>query len=103
MAKRQSIKGLGREVYFNESPQQNIKTVKQSNVKTAKQPMATERATFYIRPEQHDQLEILKVRLRAKLRGQRDRQVDKSELIRLAIDLLCEQDDDLLIKHLTGE
>jgi len=104
MAKHQSIKGLGRELYFTEPPKQegNIQ-VKQHTDKTTKQQGSTERATFYIRPEQSDQLEMLKVKLRAKLRGQRDRQVDKSELIRLAIDLLCEQDDDLLIKRLTSK
>jgi len=51
-------------------------------------------------------LEKLKIKLRSKLRGQRrgkKRQVDKSELIRLAIDLLNEQDEDLLTKRLTDK
>lgn len=104
MAKRQSIKGLGREIYFQKTKED--KQVKQFTDKQTKQQIPLERATFYIQPEQQDQLEKLKIKLRSKLREQRrgkKRQVDKSELIRLAIDLLNEQDEDSLIKRLTGK
>ncbi len=83
------MKGVGRDIYFKESSEKKL-----------------ERATFYIQPEQQDQLERLKVKIRSQLREQRRgkrRQVDKSELIRLAIELLNEQDEDLLIKRLTSK
>ena len=104
MAKRKSIKGLGREIYFQKAEED--KQVKQFTDKQTKRQFPLERATFYIRPEQQDQLEKLKIKLRSRLREQRrgkKRQVDKSELIRLAIDLLNEQDEDLLIKRLTDK
>ena len=106
MAQRRSIKGLGRELYFTETPRQKEEPTpqEQDNLRTTKQESpTTERATFYIRPEQNDELDMVKVRLRSKLRGQRRRQVDKSELVRLAIDLLCEQEDASLIECLVGE
>ena len=105
MAKRQSIKGLGRNIYFREL-KKGVKQVNQFTAKQTRQQSHLERATFYIRPEQQDQLEQLKIKLRSKLREHRRgrrRQVDKSELIRLAIDLLNEQDEDLLIKRLTDK
>jgi len=105
MAKRQSIKGLGREIYFQKTKKED-KQISQFTDKQVKQQISLERATFYIHPEQQDQLEKLKIKLRSKLRNQRRgkrRQVDKSELIRLAIDLLNEQDEDLLIKRLTDK
>ena len=104
MAKHKSIKGLGREIYFQKTKED--KQVKQFTDKQTKQQFPFERATFYIHPEQQDQLEKLKIKLRSKLREQRRgkrRQVDKSELIRLAIDLLNEQNEDLLIKRLTDK
>ena len=107
MAKRQSIKGLGREIYFNKtSRKEEVKQVSQFTDKQVKHQLPFERATFYIQPEQQDQLEKLKIKLRSQLRKQekgRSRQVDKSELVRLAIDLLNEQNEDLLIKRLTGK
>lgn len=81
------MKGKGRDIFFEKSLEKKL-----------------ERATFYIQPEQQDQLERLKIKIRSQLREQRRgkrHQVDKSELIRLAIDLLNEQDEDLLIKRLT--
>ena len=105
MAKRKSIKGLGREIYFQKT-KEKVKQVSQFTDKQIKQQIPLERATFYIKPEQQDQLEKLKIELRSKLREQRRgkrHQVDKSELIRLAINLLNEQDEDLLIKRLTGK
>lgn len=114
MAKRQSIKGLGREVFF-EKTQKDDKAVKHStdisskrltDISVKQQTSFFERATFYVRPEQQEELEKLKIRLRSKLKKQNKqgkRQIDKSELIRLALDLLSEQDDDLLIKRLTDK
>jgi len=107
MAKRQSIKGLGREIYFNKaSKKEEVKQVSQFTGRQVNQQLPLERATFYIQPEQQDQLEKLKIKLRSQLRKQekrRKRRVDKSELVRLAIDLLNEQDEDSLIKRLTGK
>ena len=107
MAKRQSIKGLGREIYFKKtSKKEEVKQVSQFTDKQVKQQLPLERATFYIQPEQQEQLEKLKIKLRSKIGRQsrgRKRRVDKSELIRLAIDLLKEQNEDLLIKRLTGK
>ncbi|MEA1964285.1 MAG: hypothetical protein U9O41_04060 [Candidatus Aerophobetes bacterium] len=107
MAKRQSIKGLGREIYFKKTPGKGeVKQVNQFTDKQTKQQSPLERATFYIRLEQQEQLEKLKIKLRSKVgrqRKNRKRRVDKSELIRLAIELLNEQNDDLLIKRLTGK
>ena len=107
MAKRQSIKGLGREIYFKKaSKKEEVKQVSQFTDKQVKQQFPLERATFYIQPEQQEQLEKLKIKLRSKIGRQsrgRKRRVDKSELIRLAIDLLKEQNEDLLIKRLTGK
>ena len=107
MAKRQSIKGLGREIYFKKaSKKEKVKQVSQFTDKQVKQQLPLERATFYIQPEQQEQLEKLKIKLRSKIGRQsrgRKRRVDKSELIRLAIDLLKEQNEDLLIKRLTGK
>ncbi len=99
MAKRPSIKGLGREIYFKETPEKE-------KIKQVKEQLSLERATFYIRPEQQEQLEKLKIKLRSTIRKQgkeRKRLVDKSELIRLAIGLLNEQNEDLLLKRLTGK
>ncbi len=99
MAKRQSIKGLGRQIYFKKTPEKE-------EVKQVKHQFPLERANFYIRPEQQEQLEKLKIKLRSTIRKQgkeRKRLVDKSELVRLAIDLLNEQNEDLLLKRLTGK
>lgn len=107
MAKRQSIKGLGRQIYFEKTPQkEEVKQVSQLTDKQVKQQLPLERATFYIGPDQQEQLEKLKIKLRSKIGRQRKgrkRRVDKSELVRLAIDLLNEQGEDLLIKRLTGK
>lgn len=107
MAKHQSIKGLGREIYFKKtSEKEKDKQVSQFTDKQVKQQLPLERATFYIRPEQQEQLEKLKIKFHSKIgrqRKHRKRRVDKSELIRLAIDLLNEQDEDLLIKRLTDK
>lgn len=107
MAKRQSIKGLGREIYFKKaSKKEKVKQVSQFTDKQVTQQLPLERATFYIQPEQQEQLEKLKIKLRSKIGRQsrgRKRRVDKSQLIRLAIDLLKEQNEDLLIKRLTSK
>lgn len=107
MAKRQSIKGLGRQIYFKKTPEKKeVKQVNQFTPKQVKHQFPLERANFYIRPEQQEQLEKLKIKLRSTIRKQgkeRKRLVDKSELVRLAIDLLNEQNEDLLLKRLTGK
>jgi len=53
MAKRQSIKGLGREIYFNKaSKKEEVKQVSQFTGRQVNQQLPLERATFYIQPEQ---------------------------------------------------
>jgi len=103
MAKRQSIKGLGREIYFRGGP---IEASKQTNFltdKQVKQQILLERATFYIKPEQQERLETLKIKLRSKFRGRGQRRaIDKSELVRLALDLLTEQDENELLERLAS-
>lgn len=103
MAKHQSIKGLGREIYFKGSPTEASKQTNILTDKQVKQQIALERATFYVKPEQQERLETLKIKLRSKLRerGQR-RAIDKSELVRLALDLLTERDEDELLERLAS-
>ena len=59
---------------------------------------ALERATFYIRPNQHEILEDLRRELRRK-----KVKTNKSELVRKAIDLLAEQDPTRLAELLTNK
>jgi hypothetical protein len=103
MVKRQSIKGLGREIYFGGGP---IEASKQTNLfadKQVKQQISLERATFYIKPEQQERLETLKIKLRSRLRERGERRaIDKSELVRLALDLLTEQDENELLERLAS-
>ncbi len=103
MAKHQSIKGLGRDIYFKGSPTEASKQTNILTDKQVKQQIALERATFYVKPEQQERLETLKIKLRSKLRerGQR-RAIDKSELVRLALDLLTEQDENELLERLAA-
>jgi hypothetical protein len=103
MAKHQSIKGLGREIYFKGSATEASKQTNILTDKQVKQQISLERATFYVKPEQQERLETLKIKLRSRLRerGQR-RAIDKSELVRLALDLLTEQDENELLERLAA-
>ncbi len=108
MAKRKSMKGLGRDIYFEDTSKEGKegKQVNHFTNKQVKQQISLERGTFYIWPEQQEGLEELKIKLRSKMRQQREpgrRQIDKSELVRLALDLLTEQDEEILIKRLTSK
>ena len=90
MTKRTSIKGMGADAWFTpeERPQEVNPTTKlesQQDSKPAKQRLV--KATFYLTPENITSLEELKLR-ELKETGER---VDKSELVRRAIDLLVEQ------------
>ena len=103
MVKRQSIKGLGREIYFGGGPTEASKQANLFTDKQAKQQISLERATFYIKPEQQERLETLKIKLRSKFRGRGQRRaIDKSELVRLALDLLTEQDENELLERLAS-
>lgn len=103
MVKHQSIKGLGREIYFAGSPTEASKQTNLLTGKQVKQQISLERATFYIKPEQQERLETLKIKLRSKLRGRGQRRaIDKSELVRLALDLLTEQDENELLERLAS-
>jgi hypothetical protein len=103
MAKHQSIKGLGREIYFKESAPEASKQTNILTDKQVKQQISLERATFYVKPEHQERLETLKIKLRSRLRerGQR-RAIDKSELVRLALDLLTERDENELLERLAA-
>ncbi len=81
MPKRKSLKGMGADAYF-EAPasQQTSEPVEQQDSKTVSRLV---KATFYLTPGHIMHLERLK--LKRKESGQR---VDKSALIREAIDLL---------------
>jgi hypothetical protein len=103
MVKRQSIKGLGREIYFGGGPTEASKQTNLFTDKQVKQQISLERATFYIKPEQQEILETLKIKLRSKFRGRGQRRaIDKSELVRLALDLLTEQDENELLERLAS-
>jgi len=103
MAKRQSVKGLGREIYFGDSPTEASKQTNFLTDKQVKQQISLERATFYVKPEQQERLETLKIRLRSRFRGRGERRaIDKSELVRLALDLLTEQDENELLERLAA-
>ena len=83
--------GKGVDAFFptETTPEQHqhtdIQTYKQDD-DSVEQEEELERATFYIRPNQHDILEDLRRELRRK-KGK----TNKSELVRKAIDLLAEQ------------
>jgi hypothetical protein len=101
-AKRKTMAGMGKGVdAFFEQPavpvkqqddipakQQGDKAVKQYSCLQVKQQDDDdfERATFYIRPEQQTTLEQVRIGLR-----KHKVKTNKSELVRMAIDLLAEQ------------
>ncbi len=91
MPKRTSIKGLGADAFFTpeatppEASQQASRPADHQTSKTANQQLI--KATFYLTPEHVTALEELKLKL-LKETGER---VDKSALIRRAIDLLVSQ------------
>jgi hypothetical protein len=112
-AKRKTMAGMGKGVdAFFEQPavpvkQQDDITAKQQDVEAVKQyndlPVKQqdddfERATFYIRPDQQTQLEQVRIGLR-----QHKVKTNKSELIRMAIDLLAEQSVEGLAKKMGRE
>lgn len=97
--KRPTMKGKGREIFF-ESP--NAKTSNPLDLQTPEHQIPLERSTFYIYPDHHEQLDGLKTRLRSRLRqrGFKRSRVDKSELVRMAIDMLLEKEEEDLLRHL---
>jgi hypothetical protein len=105
-AKRKSITGAGRGVmaYFDADtdtmhPQDAAIAARQpAAIHTQHQPAEElARATFYIRPDQHDVLEELRIRLR-----KHHVKTNKSELVRVAIDFLVEQDISVVIDKLSS-
>jgi hypothetical protein len=92
MAKRPSIRGLGREIYFQKSePVKQAEGPADEPVNNWRIPL--ERADFYAPPEEPAEI---KSQFRAKLselERSREPAINKSELIRLAIDLLQEQSE----------
>ncbi|MDQ5850687.1 MAG: hypothetical protein M3380_01190 [Chloroflexota bacterium] len=103
--RRRSMAGVGRGVdaFFPEeatteqSQHADIQTYKQDDT-DGEPEEALERATFYIRPNQHEILEDLRKELRRK-----KVKTNKSELVRKAIDLLAEQDPTRLAELLTNK
>ena len=100
--KRPTMKGKGREIFFES---QDAKPSKPQDVSQPKHQIPLERSTFYIYPDHHEQLDGLKTRLRSRLRqrGLKRSQVDKSELVRMAIEMLLRQDEDELLRRLTAQ
>ena len=100
-AKRPTMRGKGREIFFERQDAQTL------NPQTVKRPQQTpfERSTFYVYPEHHEHLDGLKIRLRSRLRQQgfKRSHVDKSELVRMAIDMLLRESEDELLGHLTSK
>ena len=103
--RRRSMAGVGKGVdaFFptETTPEQHqhtdIQTYKQDD-HSVEQEEELERATFYIRPNQHDILDDLRRELRRK-----KVKTNKSELVRKAIDLLAEQDPTKLAELLTSK
>jgi hypothetical protein len=106
--KSMAVTGKGVNAFFEEKTAkqttatsiQDDKAVSKHTSKDVEQQsdIDLQRATFYIAPEQHTQLEELRIKLR-----KHKIKTNKSELVRIAIDLLAEQDVDLLVKLLTGK
>ncbi len=100
--KRASVAGRGLSAYFDdtstaEQQHTDIQTYKHTDLQTKQQEDEDlERATFYIRPEQHSMLEELRIQLR-----KHHLKTNKSELVRAAIDYLSEQDIDVVIDKLS--
>ncbi|NWJ98826.1 MAG: hypothetical protein HXX20_24045 [Chloroflexi bacterium] len=98
--KRKSISRTARGVdaYFtdaNEVQDQNS-SIPVSNSTDIQTEAALERATFYIRVDQPTNLEELKLKLRRK-----GIKTDKSELVRMALDMLTSQDIDAIVNLLS--
>ncbi len=100
--KRPTMRGKGREIFFE---RQDAQTLNPQTVKRPKHATPLERSTFYVHPEHHEQLDGLKTRLRSRLRkeGFKRSHVDKSELVRMAIDMLLRESEDELLGRLTSQ
>ena len=98
-AKRPTMRGRGREIFFEP---QSAQTLQRQGVRPPKHEIPLERSTFYVLPEHHEKLDGLKTRLRSKLRQQgfKRSHVDKSELVRMAIDMLLREDEEDLLGQL---
>jgi hypothetical protein len=90
MAKRQSMRGMGADAFFN-SPQPaapdqqaGIPAHQQASVPAAAATDELVKATFYLKPDQVMKLEQLRL-----ARRQRGQKIDKSALVREAIDALA--------------
>jgi len=118
---RQSIKGKGRDIFFTggapdagvAEKQEVVLVEKFSGVETFKRSEDTavemgtdglDRVTLYIRSDQSLKLDTLKnqLKLKRKQKGLSTRQktIDRSSLVRMAIDLLDEHDIEDLLKRL---
>ncbi len=100
--KRPTMRGKGREIFFE---RQDAQTLSPPTIKRPKHATPLERSTFYVHPEHHEQLDGLKIRLRSRLRqeGFKRSHVDKSELVRMAIDMLLRESEDELSERLTSQ
>ena len=92
MAKRQSMRGMGTDAFFNTPPAPQAPVPGTDGTKPVRQhagmPAPTEelvKATFYLTPGQIMKLEQLRL-----TRRQQGHKVDKSALVREAIDALAE-------------
>ncbi len=101
-AKRPTMRGKGREIFFEP---QSAQTLQHQNIRKPKHETPLERSTFYVFPEHHEKLDGLKTRLRSKLRQQgfKRSHVDKSELVRMAIDMLLREDEEGLLGRLIAQ
>ena len=110
---RQSIKGKGRDIFFTGGAPDVGVAEKLSGVETFKRSEDTaaeigmdglDRVTLYIRSDQSLKLDTLKnqLKLKRKQKGMatRQRTIDRSSLVRMAIDLLDEHDIEDLLKRL---
>lgn len=92
MPKKTQLSGLGSEAFFSEPAQEAVKPVRQQASKPVKKkeeepegpPLI--KATFYLTEEHVTMLEELKLRHR-----RTGAKVDKSTLVRMAIELLAKQ------------
>jgi len=86
MARRTSMKGMGANAFFPPSPGARVDASKPARQQASDTSGSLVKATFYLTPE--DIMTLEQVRLKRKQRGEK---VDKSALVREAIN------------HLTGE
>ena len=99
--KRKSMAGMGKgiDAYFEETAQEEEPKSQHTDIQTKQHTTPIlERATFYIWPNHHTTLEELKINLR-----KQKIKTNKSELLRMAIDLLAEQELETVAERLTSK